>query len=299
MSIDFDASRARNPLPAYCERRGIKLRRSGVSFRGKCPIHRGNDESAFAVFDDGRWECFGQCQRGGDVTDLEQALGGGTPEEAAARLGAERRPGPLIRTPRKPKTELLPTLDNPFALPYRLNVDERRTCVEAAMRLLTTNSAIESIAHRRGWKPETIMGLALELSLGITDDGKLAFLYESGLKVRWKENGERRFGWRFGKNWLWRGGFIQQAKTIWICEGETDAISLVDRGYEADGKTAVVALPGAAFKIDPWRFLFSGKEVVLCPDNDDAGRKCLEHLIAALRPVAAAIKYLDWSTYVG
>lgn len=293
-TIDFDAIRARYPLADYCEGRGIKLRHSGGSLVGKCPMHGEVNGAAFVVFNDGHWKCFGKCQKSGDVIDLEQALGGGTLAEAAERLGAVYQAAPLMRAPRVQTEKLVPTRDNPFAIPYRMTDPELRVCVEAAERLLRNKTAIKSIACRRGWKPETIRNLALEPSLGITDDGKLAFLYESGLKVRWKENGERRFGWRFGKNWLWRGSLIQQAKTVWITEGETDAIGLVDRGFEGDGETVVVALPGAAFAIDPWCFLFAGKRVVLCPDNDEAGRKCCQHLLRMLQGVASEVDYLDW-----
>jgi hypothetical protein len=298
--IDFDSIRMRHPLPEYCERRGIQLRRSGGSLVGKCPLHNEHHGDAFVVFDDGRWRCFGKCGRSGDVTDLEQALGGGTRAEAAERLGAERTQN-VKQLPKDPKQETASTItkENPFGLPYRMTDDERRVCVEAATRLLTSEKAIQSVAHQRGWKPETIRNLALEPSVGITADGKLAFLYESGLKVRWRENGERRFQWRFGKNWLWRGGYIQQSKTVWVSEGETDAIGLLDRGFEDDGETAIVALPGAAFTIDPWAFLFSEKRVVLCPDNDKAGSKCLERLKRALHGVASRIDCLDWNSIHG
>ena len=55
-------------------------------------------------------------------------------------------------------------------------------------------------------------------------------------KTRWRENGERRFKFLFGKSWLWRGELIPQAETIYLCEGETDAISLIDRGIEDDAR---------------------------------------------------------------
>ena len=58
-SIDFDAIRARNPLPEYCELCGIKLRRSGGSLVGQYPLHHEMHGAAFAVFDDGRWCCSG------------------------------------------------------------------------------------------------------------------------------------------------------------------------------------------------------------------------------------------------
>jgi 5S rRNA maturation endonuclease (ribonuclease M5) len=292
-TIDFEAIRARHPLPEYCASRGIQLRRSGGSLKGKCPLHHEQNGESFTVFPDGRWQCFGKCDKYGDVTHLEQALGGGTLSEAAARLGYEYtqsiRPLPKAL---KQETAII-TKDNPFGLPYRMADDERRICVEAATRLLTTESAIESIARRRAWKAATIRNLALEPSLGIMDEGKLAFLYESGLKARWKENGERIIRWAFGKPWLWRGGYIKQAETVFVCEGETDAITLIDSGLEEDGETLVLALPSASFHIDRWAALFAGKKVVIATDSDEAGTTAAGHLAAVLKQHAKSIGRLE------
>ena len=85
--IDFDEIRRHFPLPVYCEARGIRLKRSGRFLIGKCPIHQERNGEAFTIDPEAqRWRCRGKCSRGGDVIDLEQALGGGTPMEATARL---------------------------------------------------------------------------------------------------------------------------------------------------------------------------------------------------------------------
>jgi len=88
--IDFNAIRARHPLPEYCQKRGIELRGNSTSrqFVGLCPLHP-EKTGSFHVYPDNHYHCFG-CGAHGDVTDLEQALRGGTRTEAAARLGAER-----------------------------------------------------------------------------------------------------------------------------------------------------------------------------------------------------------------
>ncbi|HKB89433.1 MAG TPA: CHC2 zinc finger domain-containing protein [Opitutaceae bacterium] len=294
-AIDFDAIRARNPLPEYCERRGIKLRRSGGSLVGKCPVHHEHHGAAFVVFGDGHWKCFGKCQRSGDVIDLEQALGGGTLADAANRLGAQLILQHL-QVPKAGKQELGPiiTKENPFGLPYRMSDDERRVCVDCATRLLTTESAIKSIAHQRGWSAHTIRNLALEASLGVTEDGKLGLLYESGLKVRWKENGERRICWSFGKPWIWRLSYINQAKTVYISEGETDGITLIDSGLEEDGETLVAALPSASFYLDRWAPLFAGKKVIIATDSDEAGEVATKRLVAALKKSASSLERLEF-----
>jgi DNA primase len=53
--------------------------------RGRCPIHGGDNDQAFAVYPDssagpeakpGRWHCY-RCDEGGDVVDLAAAVEGG------------------------------------------------------------------------------------------------------------------------------------------------------------------------------------------------------------------------------
>jgi DNA primase len=44
--------------------------------RGRCPIHGGDNDQAFAVYPPGRWHCY-RCDEGGDVVDLAAAVEGG------------------------------------------------------------------------------------------------------------------------------------------------------------------------------------------------------------------------------
>ena len=95
---------------------------------------------------------------------------------------------------------------------------------------------------------ETVRGLALDGHLGL-HEGKLAFLYGHGLKLRWQEKGERRISWAFGGNHeLWRADrlALPQVRRVIVCEGETDAVCLLDAGLESDADVAVVAIPGAS-----------------------------------------------------
>jgi twinkle protein len=152
-----------------------------------------------------------------------------------------------------------------------LSHDECLRAINMAVALRETPNLCERIARSRGWKPETIRGLTFEPSLG-WHEGKLAFIYETGVKLRWRQHGERIVRWAFGKPWLWRGSYIDLATIIYLCEGETDAITLIDAGLESDGQMLAVALPSASTFSKRWATLFSGKEVVLAFDADSAGR---------------------------
>lgn len=129
-----------------------------------------------------------------------------------------------------------------------------------SVRLLEDHTFVEWISKYRQWKAKTIDQLALDGFLGQDDEKHFCFISAAGCKSRWREDGERRFKFLFGKSWLWRGELIPQAETVYLCEGETDAISLIDCGMEDDGKTLAVGVQGATLNIQH--------------DNDDACNKC-------------------------
>jgi hypothetical protein len=103
----IDAIIANNDLMALAEKDGATFKKTLTDWRSACPIHHGEDKSAFALFYDGdkwRWKCYSGTCGGGDVidyimardrVDIKRALeimDGGkpyTPEEA--RAAAEQR----------------------------------------------------------------------------------------------------------------------------------------------------------------------------------------------------------------
>src|SRR5260221_4127540 len=140
--IDFDSIRARHPLAEYCQKRGVELHRNGGSGElvGLCPLHQEKTPSFHVYLQDNHYHCFG-CGAHGDVTDLEQALRGGTRTEAAARLGAERlvevkRRGPPI--PRARKT--------PGASISRPNLSRLRKATRAELEQIENSRGIDTRA---------------------------------------------------------------------------------------------------------------------------------------------------------
>jgi twinkle protein len=174
-----------------------------------------------------------------------------------------------------------------------LSTDECLRAIEMAILLRNDVSLCERLAKARGWKPETIRDLTIGPHLG-WHEGKLAFIYESGVKLRWRQHGERVVRWAFGKPWLWRGSLIDTAATIYLCEGETDAISLIDAGLESDGRTVAVALPSATTFNERWADLFLGKDVILAFDADKAGQEATHRVSRLLRQHVASLKQLNW-----
>jgi putative DNA primase/helicase len=82
---------------------------------------------------------------------------------------------------------------------------------------------------------------------------------------------------------------VRDGRTVCICEGEKDADNIRERlGFPA------TTCPGGAGKWDPsYNECLRGADVVLLPDNDDAGRKHAQMVAAALQGIAARVRVLD------
>jgi hypothetical protein len=93
-------------IALYYSTRVPKLRQRGSRrWAGPCPVHGGRDHNFSVEAQSGRWFCFSQCQRGGDVFKLEQELTGtgfvpakrtvfaviGRSDPFVSRTSAERR----------------------------------------------------------------------------------------------------------------------------------------------------------------------------------------------------------------
>ena len=63
-------------LEALVEQAGAKLQRSGGALRGQCPLHKGDNPTAFVIYTDphgqSRWHCHTKCDAGGDTIDFVQ-----------------------------------------------------------------------------------------------------------------------------------------------------------------------------------------------------------------------------------
>ena len=178
---------------------------------------------------------------------------------------------------------------------YTPTDQECRDVQQMVETLVSDSSLWERIAKGRGWKPETIRQLALETYLGWRDS-KLAFIYDTGIKLRWRCKGERIIRWAFGKPWLWRGAYlsIPTRTNVYITEGEPDCIALLDGGLEDDETRLAVALPSSSTFDSSWARLFTGKHVVLCFDADDAGQKAVARVSSLLQGYAGSVRRLDW-----
>lgn len=83
----------------------------------------------------------------------------------------------------------------------------------------------------------------------------------------WKMDGVRRV--------LYNLPAVQKAQFVWIVEGEKDANTLIGMGM-----CATCNVGGAGKWQNEYNEMLRGKELILCGDNDDAGRKHIEKVLA-------------------
>lgn len=286
---DVEAIKAANPLVDFLAARGVVLKQQGTTLKARCPFHQEQHGESLAVYPQKQsWYCYGKCAVGGDVIRAVMLLDGLEFKEACEGLGGKAA-GPL------PPTRPAPVKAN-AAVIAPLTAGEVAMQAAAAKALATHASKYAGIAKRRGWRPETVRGLALDAHLGMhssTHGERLAFLYPHGLKQRWQDHaGERRIAWAFGGNHeLWRMDRLESSAVlrVYVCEGETDCISLLDAGMESDSTAAVVAIPGASCWRKEWNALFAGRDVLVVTDADGAGENAAAKIQGELPGTAARV----------
>ena len=84
--------------------------------------------------------------------------------------------------------------------------------------------------------------------------------------------------------------YLAPAKRVYICEGEWDTLAM--RSILTDG--VAVGLPGALMFRAEWAELFRDKDVIVCLDHDDAGRKGTQKCVKALGSIPKSVKVLYW-----
>lgn len=291
-------------LADYLAARGVELRKQGNRLVGRCPNHDDRAPS-FAVFGT-RHEtcgCF-PCGFTGDVFNLSEWMGHSStfPEavwDVAAALGM---PLPHSTAGTAPRPATAPP--RPAKQPFTLSLADRKTVAAARLAFSDAFHSGDNITGRiaasLGLARETLRlaawgssGLGLACPIG-SNEPWLCYAYPQGLK--WRNPHPKstpRFRWIVGKATApWRMEWVKpETITVYLTEGESDCMALIESGIEADGTAACVASPGTSFPRE-WAPLFRGKRVVLCFDTDNAGRAATATVAAILKGHAREI--LTW-----
>ena len=88
-NIDFAEIKGRVTELQVADMLGLKLKKSGATWRGHCPICNNKNQRALAITPGKGWYCHGDCKAGGDVIELVTRTRSITQREAAREI-AER-----------------------------------------------------------------------------------------------------------------------------------------------------------------------------------------------------------------
>lgn len=110
--ISIDAVITQNDLTEIAQKAGAVLRRHGDRWQGACPIHHGDNPTAFSIYNENgkqKWHCFTHDCGGGDVIDFVVAWRNTSLKEAIEYLGGSSiEPAEIasITTARKQEAEI-------------------------------------------------------------------------------------------------------------------------------------------------------------------------------------------------
>lgn len=87
---------------------------------------------------------------------------------------------------------------------------------------------------------------------------------------------------------------VVSAKYVIVCEGEKDVDNLKAAQHESHEDCAVTTSPGGAGKwLDTFSPYLAGKQVLILPDNDEAGRKHANQIALSIHECAYSVKILE------
>lgn len=299
-------------LVALIESRGIKLKKTGKSYKARCPFHEEQTPSFTVTPSKGLWHCFG-CGKGGDAIRFIELLEGVSFPEAVSRLSGEHvpvithvvqeePPAPAI-TPAQ-RTKLL----NRVASFYH----QRFLDQPEGLRYLTKVRGIQNVSllksYRVGYADGSLLealpnddeSRALFKALGVITDkgrelmqgcvvfplfdehGNVANLY--GRRI---EDGEYNHFYLPPPRGLWNYQAAKRSSSLLLTESVIDALTLVDRGL-ADAMPCY-GVNGLTEELLAWFEHCHVKEITLCFDADEAGRAGADKASARLKEKNIAV----------
>ncbi len=143
-----------------------------------------------------------------------------------------------------------------------LNVDNSFTIEEWVEWLTKERCISESVAKMNGVRFSD-RGMTIPIR-----DEKGNLLFNKYRRAPWVHSGPKYLYDKGSKAYLFGAEFIRDISTVYITEGECDAMAMQSLGYYTVSSTG-----GATTFLPAWKEILQGKKVVLCYDSDIAGVK--------------------------
>jgi hypothetical protein len=281
--IDYQAIRAQHDLVRFFEKIGVKLRRVGRYFTGRCPFHDERHGNALIVYSDQRrWFCYGKCRRGGDIIRALSLLDGVSESEAATKLlssDAVKYSNPCRwETPRREldrKAIALPNLTIPTKREL-VQVCDLRSINQTPLRIAVARGFLRTYTDNKEGRIWCLTDKSERLVIARRLDGK-PWEHCGG---EWIADPADRPKSKnlYGSHGNWPLG-IQESEffpAIGLVEGAPNFLSVIAHAWASNVENIVapVCLSGAAHSIpgDALPYFF-GKRVRIFTDDDFAGYK--------------------------
>ena len=254
---------AENRLENVLEARGVVLHGEGNERSCKCQFHEDGTASMSVNIEKQVWTCYG-CGAGGSVIDYLARADGVSVGDVLNRLGSTGAPyrGNGHKNDNgngKPKIEAPAPQAGEIVATYDY-VDQMGRLVYQVCRIQKPNPAKPS-GYDKTFRQRQ-------------PDGKGGWI--------WKMDGVTLV--------LYRLNEIANPKNEfpWIVEGEKDVETL-----RAIGMTATTNAGGAKKWSDAYSEHFTGKNVILCGDNDAVGKEHMEKVRESIEPYAKSIRRIE------
>ncbi len=250
----------RFPLSREIEKTGAKLVASGANrFMVKCLFHEDGTASMSVDDSKGLFNCFG-CKAAGTVIDLWARQRGCTPGDVLREFRNGDTPTGPVTLPRAPRVEESP-FDGNLPTPDAI-VGKPDPGPPAEKKI----EKVYSYQNQFGWEVYQVIRYTPKTFRQRHQD--------ENDKWVWSMEGVTRV--------LFHLPQVMKAEQVWVCEGEKDVETLTDLGF-----VATCNVGGAGKWMDAYTEALSGKEVILCGDNDKAGE---EHVALVFESIAGKVK---------
>jgi len=297
---------------------GHLMKQRGADYFCLCPFHEEKTPSCSVSEEKQYFHCFG-CETGGDLIKYWEFSRGLNFKEAVEELAGIAGVAPESPSSFSAVVKPRPLPKPPVKTP--LPLDNRKLALWAKCCELLENSPeeIERIAQWRGYSPELVLWASVARLLGTMDymgEMREAFLVKAPilekqhlistsfhirLAAQTAGNFHGKASWRFWpkgqKSWPFIIGTTHAAKTIYLTEGQWDALALCElMGWHQQGEIfkdiCVIGLRGAAsgkllseYTINP------EATVIAFADSDGAGEAWLAPggLLDKLQPKVKAV----------
>jgi DNA primase len=267
----FRTLKRRVSIEMVLRARGIELRAQRTRLTGPCPVHGGDNPTAFVVdIERQLWFCHTHCRRGGDVVDLVRLMDDCGYREVAEKLARLAEFAPIVE-PAAPSLQA--STFEPFV--HRLFLDHDTPFLRNKGITTATAAAFETGAwHRRGFL-EGCVGVRLHDARGnpVGYAGRRLEPAEIACRGKWK------FPPLPKAELLYNYHRVAEAASqgLAVVEDPWSVMRLSQLGVPA------VALFGVSLHPQQQRLLERARTLVLLMDGDGAGRQAAQRLRKSLR----------------